>query len=281
MRSRCASQIPTKRYRSGCPKFETQVQPSRHFSVRSPGDRVSTWLDTVPPNLVEVPGLKEMFLQAQSMGCIDFKLPPKRATSGIVLQRALVSMESLFHRFYPMIYKFGYTHNCVYRWSNDMFGYTGERDGWTNMCVLYMADEPYSVAMLEAALVEKHHGILSVAAFCVSQKGCCVCRVYSSFVFSKFQTLYSLPHACSLEVSLAAGTSSLVGIQSSWSLQIGMPTCVMLCTDPLRRSPSRSISFHIHTCCLTSAWTIWETEWKISDSLWLCVVRTCDILHMG
>lgn len=94
--------------------------------------------------------------------CIGFRLPPLKATAGVVLQHAVRVVETLFQKHDPMIFKFGYTHNPIFRWENPVYGYSFARDKWSNMYVVYIADEAYSPAMLEAALIEKYQSILSV-----------------------------------------------------------------------------------------------------------------------
>ncbi|CAK9117801.1 unnamed protein product [Durusdinium trenchii] len=44
----------------------------------------------------------------------------------------------------------------VKEWENPVYGYSFARDKWSNMYVVYIADEAYSPAMLEAALIEKY-----------------------------------------------------------------------------------------------------------------------------
>ena len=132
-----------------------------------PLDKVHSWLTRLPPSLRSVPGLKDVLLEALSMGCIDFRLPPMSSTSGVVLVRAIGCMESMFNRHYPCIFKVGYTHNAVHRWSNSIWGYSSSRDKWSNMCVLYMSEEPFSVSMFEAALIEKYRGILPIYIYVI------------------------------------------------------------------------------------------------------------------
>ena len=128
-------------------------------------DKVSAWMDSIPISLRPTPGLKAMLEEARTIGCIDFKLPPLRATSGVVLSRAIGTIEGLFSKHYPLIFKVGYCHNCVFRWANPLYGYSGAREKWSNMCVLYISDEHYSVSMLEAALIEKYGSILPVSNY--------------------------------------------------------------------------------------------------------------------
>ena len=46
----------------------------------------------------------------------------------------------------------------VWRWSNSIYGYCNSKDKWAEMIIMYYSREPYSAAMLEAALIEKYNG---------------------------------------------------------------------------------------------------------------------------
>lgn len=50
------------------------------------------------------------------------------------------------------------SHNPVWRWSNSIYGYCNSKDKWAEMIIMYYSREPYSAAMLEAALIEKYNG---------------------------------------------------------------------------------------------------------------------------
>ena len=60
-----------------------------------------------------------------------------------------------------MIYKFGFTHDPVWRWSNNLYGYKHARDSWSQMVLLFVSKEAGAAGMMEAALIEKHHGCLT------------------------------------------------------------------------------------------------------------------------
>ena len=86
---------------------------------------------------------------------ILYNLPADGCSAGKVLQHAVRAMEKLFRKHEPMIWKVGYTHNAEFRWSNDLYGYATSRDKWSCMVVLFKTNEPFSPAMLEAALIDK------------------------------------------------------------------------------------------------------------------------------
>lgn len=105
--------------------------------------------------------LESMKQDASSLGCISFKLHKWNALAGSVLAHCVRVIEGLFNQWKPMIHKIGCTHNPAFRWSNKLYGYAHQKDGWTNMVCLSCAPEPFSACMLEAALIQMFKSILS------------------------------------------------------------------------------------------------------------------------
>ena len=99
--------------------------------------------------------------QASSLP-ISFKLPPAEALSGHVLKHACAQLETLFRKHSPLIFKIGVTHDHVFRWTNETYGYQYAREKWTHMIVLWISNEPSGPCMLEAALIDKYKSILTL-----------------------------------------------------------------------------------------------------------------------
>lgn len=95
----------------------------------------------------------------QSSEDIIFQLPCTGALAGTVLRHSIRTVEQLFEKHAPMTFKFGITHNAHWRWGNKMYGYRTAPEKWRQMVILYQSNEPYSVGMLEAALIEKYESI--------------------------------------------------------------------------------------------------------------------------
>ena len=106
--------------------------------------------------------LKQAQEETAAVGCIAFKLPAWNALAGRVLDHAVQVIESLFRKHEPLIYKVGVTHSPVWRWCNPIYGYVAARDKWSNMMVFHCSPEPYGPSMLEAALIDKYKGVLSI-----------------------------------------------------------------------------------------------------------------------
>ena len=87
---------------------------------------------------------------------ISFKLPRAGALHGHVLKHACEQLETLFRIHSPLIFKIGVTHDHVFRWTNETYGYQYSREKWTHMVVLWISNEPSGPCMLEAALIDKY-----------------------------------------------------------------------------------------------------------------------------
>ncbi len=107
--------------------------------------------NTPPPRL----HLQQMIAECRALGCIDVKLCDLNALAGTVLRHSIDVMNGLIENKKPLIFKVGFTHNPIWRWSNDVYGYQHDKEKWSNMIVIHYAREPFSPAMLESALIEK------------------------------------------------------------------------------------------------------------------------------
>ena len=92
-------------------------------------------------------------------GFLEYKLPPENATAGKVLLHAKSIVNKLFAKHSPTIFKIGYSHNPVFRWNNELYGYKFSRDKWNNMVVLFESPVVHGPAFLEACLIDAYKGI--------------------------------------------------------------------------------------------------------------------------
>lgn len=120
------------------------------------------------------PRLKALATECQTLGQpIRFALCDLNALAGTVLRHCIGFLDRLFAKEEPLIFKIGITHNPQWRWGNKLYGYITEKDKWTEMVIIHYSREPYSPAMLEAALIEKYNSYCVAFGF-----------RYYSFVFS-------------------------------------------------------------------------------------------------
>ena len=118
-------------------------------------------IETIGPNTPPTqPHLQQMIAECKALGCIDVKLCDLNALAGTVLRHSIDVMNGLIENKQPLIFKVGFTHNPIWRWSNDIYGYKKDKEKWSNMIVFHYAREPFSPAMLESALIEKFKSIL-------------------------------------------------------------------------------------------------------------------------
>lgn len=114
---------------------------------------------TIPTSRQQMPALSPrldaLVTKCQTLSWISFKLCDLKAAAGAILQHAIDVTLALFRKEEPLIFKFGFTHNPIWRWTNPVYGYATARERWSNMLILHYGPEPYTPAMLEAALIEK------------------------------------------------------------------------------------------------------------------------------
>jgi hypothetical protein len=110
---------------------------------------------------LQSPKLNDLVSQCETLGCISLKLCKDvfNASAGTILHHSIRVLENLFTREEPLIFKVGFSHNPVWRWKNEIYGYVKAREKWSDMIILHYGKEPFTAAMLEAALIEKYKGI--------------------------------------------------------------------------------------------------------------------------
>ena len=106
------------------------------------------------------PALREIYEQCTALGCISFNVPSPNAVAGRVMQHCVKEIDITIATKKPLIFKVGFTHNPVWRWSNTLYGYKHARDRWAHMTVMYISEEHFGPAMLEAALIDKYSSYL-------------------------------------------------------------------------------------------------------------------------
>ena len=94
-----------------------------------------------------------------TVACISYVVPGSGAVAGKVLQHAVQQVQSLIRSHGPLLFKIGFTHDPTWRWTNSLYGYVHDADGWTDMLIVYVSDEPFGPGMLEASLIDKFKGI--------------------------------------------------------------------------------------------------------------------------
>ena len=87
--------------------------------------------------------------------CMSYRLPKPGCTAGRVLEHSITTINRFLEKYSPMTFKLGITHDAHHRWYCPMYGYQHSKDRFDRLHVVYAASNPYSPAMLEAALIDR------------------------------------------------------------------------------------------------------------------------------
>ncbi|CAE7697717.1 unnamed protein product [Symbiodinium sp. CCMP2592] len=129
------------------PEFRTNIK-----SIGIPMSKSKNLLS----HLEMSPALCRMYNECNEMGCIIFNVPSRNALAGRVVQHCMKEIDIILAVQKPLIFKLGFTHNPVWRWANRVYGYGKAKEKWSHMMILYISEEHFGPAMLEAALIDKY-----------------------------------------------------------------------------------------------------------------------------
>ena len=141
------------------PKFDTPTEKSCSPAPVQKMRPVS-WQSHVRGTMND-PRITSMMDEIEEHESISLWLPTRATSAGLVLQHCLQVIDAIHESHAPMTYKVGFSHNVIHRWSNHRYGYMWEKDKWQKMVVLFISKEPWSIAMLEAALIDRYLGALA------------------------------------------------------------------------------------------------------------------------
>ena len=108
--------------------------------------------------IASLPRATHVFGAIALAGKIHLRLPKRLGTPGHVLRHAIEVFEDLHSRRKPMSFKFGFTHDPVFRWSNPIYGYVNCVQKYDRMDILFASTEAIGPGFLEAALVNLYKG---------------------------------------------------------------------------------------------------------------------------
>lgn len=131
----------------------------------------------------------EVFEKIMKEPHMSISLPRPGATAGRVLEHTAKVFEGLSKKFSPMTFKFGITHDPVFRWYHVPYGYKHTIEKFDRMVVVYAASNPFGPAFLEASLIQRYGScpaVHSKAPYCLSS------NIVSLFVCLLFGFLFSL-----------------------------------------------------------------------------------------
>ena len=142
-------------------KSETPGQPQHQRVVssgvqpRSKEPHWSTYLDT---SVLSLPRTRTIFDKLEGDLRLSYSLPRLRSSAGQILQHGIRVIQKALDQKRPCTFKIGFSHNPIYRYYNEQFGYFFGKDRFEGLCVLYISHEPTGPAFLEAALIHHFNG---------------------------------------------------------------------------------------------------------------------------
>ena len=98
----------------------------------------------------------EVFSNIEKEPHMSHDLPKAGATAGRILAHASTVFEKLHKNWCPMSFKFGITHDAVFRWYHRPYGYKYSVERFDRMVIIYAASDPVGPAFLEASLIDKY-----------------------------------------------------------------------------------------------------------------------------
>ena len=129
-------------------------------------------------NTMDDPAVSSLIDELEKHDQISFWLPMKTSSAGVVLQHCIRVIDDIHTCHGPIIFKVGFTSDPKFRWENRRYGYKWEKSQWTNMVILFLSKEPWSIAMLEASLIDRYYGTLAALGCFLQFKhwlvNCCI-----------------------------------------------------------------------------------------------------------
>jgi len=120
------------------------------------------WTHVLEDATVALERTQRCFEDIESDCMLDYDLPRKKGMlAGGIMKHCHEAVDRLLQSQMPCIFKIGYTHDASWRFNNKMYGYKFESAKWSKLVVLYAAAEPISAAFVEAALIQRHKGLLN------------------------------------------------------------------------------------------------------------------------
>ena len=106
-------------------------------------------------DLMKLNRTREVFERMDQEAHMSYKLPKPGATAGRILAHATSEFGVLYEKQSPMTFKFGITHNPIFRWYHRPYGYKYGVEKFEHMLIVYAASNPIAPAFLEASMIQQ------------------------------------------------------------------------------------------------------------------------------
>ena len=123
-----------------------------------PGKGPLQWKTKLDAITLGLPRTEELFDAIDKDTSLCYNLPVVGSSAGKVIQHCQRVIQTTIQKIEPATFKVGFSHNPVFRFNNDLYGYKYGKDRFEAMCVLYVSAEPTPAAFLEAALIQLFQG---------------------------------------------------------------------------------------------------------------------------
>ena len=120
------------------------------------------WRSILDEDTLSLPRTLECFQTIEMDPKLRYKLPKRQGMlAGQVLKHCYQVIDNLLESQKPCVFKAGYTHCPHFRFYNKMYGYINDVVKWEEMIVIHAASETISCSFIEAAIIQRHKGILN------------------------------------------------------------------------------------------------------------------------
>ena len=122
------------------------------------------WSNLLAPNVMALERTRECFQRIEEDPLLGYDLMKMTSSTvpGQILKHCYQAVDRILAAQAPCIFKIGYSHCAHFRFYNQKFGYKHDKKcGWERMIVIYAACETISPGYIEAAIIQRHKGILN------------------------------------------------------------------------------------------------------------------------
>ena len=121
------------------------------------------WIQLLGKDVLSLERTQACFEYIEGDALLEYDLPKRPSMlPGEKLKHCYDVMDKMLEAQKPCVFKVGYTHCPYFRFYNKKFGYTYDPyDKWEKMVVIYCSSEAISPGYIEAAIIQRHKGILN------------------------------------------------------------------------------------------------------------------------
>ena len=228
-------------------KSETPGRPQHQRVLSSglqPRSKEPHWSTYLDPSVLSLPRTRPIFEKLEGDSRLSYSLPRLRSSAGQILQHGIRVIQKALDQKRPCTFKIGFSHNPIYRYYNEQFGYFSGKDRFEGLCVLYISHEPTGPAFLEAALIHHFNGdfpaqSLFVDIFLLYMMFAMGCQNYQSCLFALALCIQKKLGSCSGQSGLKNERPGGETIPKADGDDMQGPYCTYFVYRSFQRPPDR------------------------------------------